>query len=133
MRKRPSRTISGSVNGVSVMQTHSASPVPTMYELERVRYTRIMAQIDSGKTRTSAEFFYAIEAIIERLGAKPVALQLPIGAEDKFMGHIDLVTMKAITYVDPLGQKWEEGDVPDELKEQAEHYRHELIEAVADH
>ena len=83
--------------------------------------------------RTGADFFNAVETIIDRLGAKPVALQIPIGAEDKFIGHVDLVTMKAITYVDPLGQKWEEGEVPDELKEQAEHYRHELIEAVADH
>src|SRR5438045_7973800 len=55
--------------------------------------------------RTGADFFNAIETIIERLGAKPVALQIPIGAEDQFMGHIDLVTMKAIIYVDPLGQK----------------------------
>ncbi len=83
--------------------------------------------------RTGADFFNAVETIKDRLGAKPYALQIPIGAEDKFMGHVDLVTMKAITYVDPLGQQWEEGDVPAELKEQAEHYRHELIEAIADH
>jgi len=83
--------------------------------------------------RTGADFFNAVETMKERLGAKPVSLQIPIGAEDKFMGHVDLVTMKAITYVDPLGQKWEEGEVPDELKEQAEQYRHDLIEAVADH
>jgi elongation factor G len=83
--------------------------------------------------RTGADFFNAVETMKERLGAKPVSLQIPIGAEDKFIGHVDLVAMKAITYVDPLGQKWEEGEVPDELKEQAEHYRHDLIEAVADH
>jgi elongation factor G len=83
--------------------------------------------------RTGADFFNAVETIKDRLGAKPYALQIPIGAEDKFIGHVDLVTMKAITYVDPLGQQWEEGDVPAELKEQAEHYRHELIEAIADH
>jgi elongation factor G len=83
--------------------------------------------------RTGADFFNAVETIKDRLGAKPYALQIPIGAEDKFIGHVDLVTMKAITYVDPLGQQWEEGEVPAELKEQAEHYRHELIEAIADH
>ena len=83
--------------------------------------------------RTGADFFNAVETMKERLGAKPYALQIPIGAEDKFIGHVDLVTMKAITYVDPLGQQWEEGEVPAELKEQAEHYRHELIEAIADH
>jgi elongation factor G len=83
--------------------------------------------------RTGADFFNAVETIVDRLGAKPVPLQIPIGAEDKFIGHVDLVTMKAITYVDPLGQKWEQGEVPDELREQSEYYRHELIEAVADH
>jgi elongation factor G len=83
--------------------------------------------------RTGADFFNAVETMRDRLGAKAVSLQIPIGAEDKFIGHVDLVTMKAITYVDPLGQKWEEGEVPDELREQAEHYRHDLIEAVADH
>jgi elongation factor G len=83
--------------------------------------------------RTGADFFNAVETMRDRLGAKAVSLQIPIGAEDKFIGHVDLVTMKAITYVDPLGQKWEEGEVPDELREQAEQYRHDLIEAVADH
>jgi elongation factor G len=85
------------------------------------------------KDRTGADFFNAVETMRDRLGAKAVSLQIPIGAEDKFIGHVDLVTMKAITYVDPLGQKWEEGEVPDELREQAEQYRHDLIEAVADH
>ncbi len=83
--------------------------------------------------RTGADFFNAVETMKDRLGANTAAIQIPIGAEDKFIGHVDLVTMKAITYVDPLGQNWEEGDVPADLKEQAEHYRHELIEAVADH
>jgi elongation factor G len=83
--------------------------------------------------RTGADFFNAIETMIDRLGAKPVALQIPIGAEDAFIGHIDLITMKAIRYVDPLGASWEEDEVPADMKEQAERYRHDLIEAVADH
>ncbi|MDX6551749.1 MAG: elongation factor, partial [Gaiellales bacterium] len=83
--------------------------------------------------RTGADFFNAIATMVDRLGAKPVALQIPIGAEDSFMGHVDLVTMKAVRYVDPLGQTWEEGEIPAELVEQAEQYRHDMIEAVADH
>jgi elongation factor G len=83
--------------------------------------------------RTGADFFNAVATIVERLGARPVPLQVPIGAEDAFMGHVDLVTMKAIRYVDPLGQSWEEDEIPAELKEQATAYRHDLIEAVADH
>src|SRR3954454_18454263 len=83
--------------------------------------------------REGADFFNAVETMIDRLGAKPVAVQIPIGAEDQFVGHIDLVTMKAIRYVDPLGQSWEEDEIPAELKEQAEQYRHDMIETLADH
>jgi elongation factor G len=83
--------------------------------------------------RTGANFANAVQTMIDRLGARPVPVQMPLGAEDEFEGHVDLVTMKAIRYLDPLGQTWEEGDVPAELADQAEAYRHDLIEAVADH
>src|SRR5689334_17731461 len=96
------------------------------YQVPRIAFINKM-------DRTGADFFNAIETMIERLGARPVAVQIPIGAEDAFIGHVDLITMKAIRYVDPLGQTWEEDEVPAELKEQAEQYRHDLIEAVADH
>ncbi len=83
--------------------------------------------------RTGADFYAAVQTMIDRLGARAVALQIPIGQEDAYIGHVDLVTMKAIRYVDPLGQKWEEGEVPEDLRELAETHRHELVEAVADH
>ena len=83
--------------------------------------------------RTGADFFNAVQTMIDRLGAKPVALQIPIGSEDAYVGHVDLITMKAIRYIDPLGATWEEDDIPGELKEQAEQYHHDLVEAVADH
>jgi elongation factor G len=83
--------------------------------------------------RTGADFFNAVQTMIDRLGAKPVALQIPIGNEDAYVGHVDLITMKAIRYVDPLGATWEEDEIPGELKEQAEQYHHDLVEAVADH
>jgi elongation factor G len=83
--------------------------------------------------RTGADFYAAVQTMIDRLAARPVPVQIPIGSEDAYIGHIDLLTMKAIRYVDPLGQKWEEGDVPEDMREQAESYRHDLIEAVADH
>src|SRR5216110_2618736 len=83
--------------------------------------------------RTGADFFNAVKTMVERLAARPVPLQIPIGAEDNFDGHVDLVTMKAIRYIDSLGAKWDEDEVPAELREQAEAYRHDLIEAVADH
>jgi elongation factor G len=83
--------------------------------------------------RTGADFYAAVQTMVDRLGARPVPVQIPIGSEDAYIGHIDLLTMKAIRYVDPLGQKWEEGDVPEDMRDEAETYRHDLIEAVADH
>ncbi len=83
--------------------------------------------------RIGADFFNAKQTIIDRLGAKPVAIQIPIGSEDKFEGLVDLVRMKAIRYIDDLGMKWDESDVDGELLEQATAFRHDLIEAVADH
>jgi len=83
--------------------------------------------------RTGADFYAAVETMVERLGARPVPVQIPIGSEDAYIGHVDLLTMKAIRYVDPLGQKWEEGEVPEDMRELAETYRHDLMEAVADH
>src|SRR5436853_959296 len=73
--------------------------------------------------RTGADFFAAVQTMVERLGARPVPVQIPIGSEDAYIGHIDLLAMRAIRYVDPLGQKWEESDIPEELREQAETYR----------
>src|SRR5690348_15532517 len=83
--------------------------------------------------RTGADFFGSVQTMVDRLGARPVPLQIPIGAEDALRGHVDLISMRAIRYVDPLGQTWEEDDIPPELAEQAEAYHHDLIEAVADH
>src|SRR5580765_2579412 len=83
--------------------------------------------------RTGADFFASVQTIVDRLGARPVPVQLPIGAEEHFRGVIDLVEMKAITYLDDLGQNMETGEIPAELLEQANEYHHQLIDAVADH
>jgi elongation factor G len=83
--------------------------------------------------RAGADFWRVLEQIRERLAAKPVALQLPIGAEGRFEGVVDLVTMKAIRWDDKtLGMRVIEGDVPAELTEQARDYRARLVEAAAD-
>jgi elongation factor G len=83
--------------------------------------------------RVGADFFKAIQTMVDRLGARPVAIQIPVGAEDGFEGVVDLVEMKLLRYVDPLGMQWEESAPEGELAELAEEYRHALIEAVADH
>jgi elongation factor G len=83
--------------------------------------------------RTGADFFKAVQSMIDRLGAKPVPVQIPIGQEDRHRGVVDLVEMRAITWVDDLGTKMEIGEIPAELAEQANEYHHQLIDAVADH
>ena len=70
--------------------------------------------------------------IKDRLGANPVALQLPIGGEDKFCGVVDLIKNRAIIYKDDLGTVSEESEIPEELAEEAAVLRSRLIEAVAE-
>jgi len=81
--------------------------------------------------RTGANFFAAVQSMIDRLGANPVPIQLPIGQEDAHRGVIDLVEMKAIVYKDDLGQDFEVTDIPAELAEQAQEYHHQLIDVVS--
>ena len=83
--------------------------------------------------RIGADFYRALEMIRERLGAVPLVLQLPWGAEDSFNGIIDLIKMKAILWEEEtLGAEYEELDIPDEMMEEAGMYREALLEALAD-
>jgi len=84
--------------------------------------------------RVGADFFHSMETIVSRLKCKPVAIQLPVGAEDQFKGIIDLVEMKARIWRDEtLGAEYDEIEIPEELLEQARDYREKMIEAVAEH
>ncbi|MGA0122314.1 MAG: elongation factor G [Gaiellales bacterium] len=84
--------------------------------------------------RVGADFDFVKQTIVDRLGANPVAIQIPIGAEDDFKGVVDLVRMKAIMFdQDERGLSWSESDPDGDLLVAAELARHELIEAVADH
>ena len=80
-----------------------------------------------------ADFFRSVETIKNRLNANPVPIQIPIGAEDKFIGMIDLVTMKAEIYKDDMGFDIEITDVPDDMKDLAEEYRENLIDKVSNY
>jgi elongation factor G len=82
--------------------------------------------------RTGANFFAAVQSMIDRLGANPVPIQLPIGQEDSFQGVVDLVEMQAIVYKDDLGQEFDVTDIPAELSEQAHEYHHQLIDSIAE-
>jgi elongation factor G len=83
--------------------------------------------------RTGADFFNAVQSMVDRLGARPVPVQLPIGQEEHFRGVVDLVEMKAVTWGDDLGVKMDVGEIPPELLEQAQEYHHQLIDAIAEH
>jgi len=83
--------------------------------------------------RTGANFFMCVNMIRERLGAKPLLLQLPIGLEADLKGIVDLVKMKGVIWNDEsLGAKFEEVEIPENLKEEAEKYRKELVETAVE-
>ncbi|HZW82113.1 MAG TPA: elongation factor G [Candidatus Deferrimicrobium sp.] len=95
------------------------------YGVPRIAYINKM-------DRMGADFFRGVSMISDRLGGHPVPIQLPIGVEDQFRGIVDLVTMRAIKYVDDLGTTAEESDIPDDMLELANEYREKMLEAVAE-
>ena len=96
------------------------------YHVPRLSYVNKM-------DRTGADFFKVIEQIREKLGAKPIPVQLPIGAEENFTGIIDLISEKAYSWDDAsLGKEYFEVPVPEEMKEQVKEYRTILIEGAAE-
>ena len=82
--------------------------------------------------RIGADFYRAVDTMVERLGANAIPVQLPIGGESEFRGIVDLIEMTATIYRDDLGAEWEETEIPAEMQAQAEEYREKLLEAVAD-
>jgi elongation factor G len=83
--------------------------------------------------RIGADFFGTVKMIVERLGANPLIIQIPIGVEDQFIGAIDLIRLKGIVWDEhSLGVDFKEISIPKELKEEALHYRSKLIESVAE-
>jgi len=83
--------------------------------------------------RTGADFFMCVDMIKDRLGAKPLVMQLPVGIEDSFKGVVDLIKMKAVLWKDEkLGAEFEYVEIPSDLKNQAEKYRKELVETAVE-
>src|SRR5439155_12804524 len=99
-------------------------------QAERYRVPRI-AFINK-MDRTGAEFFAAVQSMVDPLGAPPVPVPPPLGQEEHHRGVVDLVEMRAIVYQDDLGQKWETVEIPAELAEQAQEYHHQLIDSIAE-
>jgi len=82
--------------------------------------------------RVGADFFGSLESIKSRLGARAIAIQVPIGAEDSFKGVVDLINLRAVVYTDDTGSNFESEDIPAELKDVVAQHRHDLVEACAD-
>src|SRR3989440_75293 len=85
--------------------------------------------------KVGADFFQCLKDIVERLGAKPIALQLPIGSEQQFQGIIDLIRMKGVVWEraeETLGATYHDIDIPAELADQAKEYREKLVEAAVE-
>ena len=83
--------------------------------------------------RTGADFFRCVEMIKDRLGSKPLVLQLPVGMESNLKGVVDLIKMKAIIWKDEkLGAEFETTEIPDDLKDSAKKYRQELVETAVE-
>src|SRR6202049_103156 len=95
------------------------------YEVPRICFINKMDRI-------GANFYASVASIRTRLGANPVCVQLPIGAESDFKGMVDLVRMESIIYTDDLGTALTRSEVPPEMAELVAEYRHTLLEAVAD-
>ena len=95
------------------------------YEVPRMVYVNKM-------DITGADFYGCVDQIKNRLGAHPVPIQLPIGAEENFQGIVDLIKMRAFIHKDDLGKEIEETEIPEDMKADAEKYRAEMIEAAAE-
>ncbi len=96
------------------------------YKVPRIVFCNKMDKI-------GADFFQCLKDIVDRLGAKPVAIQLPIGAESQFKGVIDLVRMVGVVWdEETLGAKYHDIDIPAQLAEQAKEYREKLVEAAVE-
>src|SRR5216684_513098 len=84
--------------------------------------------------RVGADFYHAVDTIVDRLKARPVAIQIPIGAEDQFKGVVDLVKMKAVIWLDEtLGAEYDTVEIPADLVERAKECREKMIEAIAEY
>src|SRR5512141_510610 len=96
------------------------------YKVPRIVFANKMDKI-------GADFFQCMKDIVDRLGAKPVAIQLPIGSEQQFKGVVDLIRMKGVVWEDEaLGANYHDVEIPADLADQAKEYREKMIEAVAE-
>ncbi|BDG06774.1 elongation factor G [Anaeromyxobacter oryzae] len=113
------------VNGVEP-QSETVWRQADKYKVPRICFINKM-------DRVGADFYMSVGTIKDKLGARPLPIQIPIGAEDKFRGMVDLVKMKGITFDDEtMGAKYQEIDIPADLLEQAREYRAKIEETISE-
>src|SRR5438477_4527353 len=113
------------VNGVEP-QSETVWRQADKYKVPRICFINKM-------DRVGADFFMSVRTIVDRLLAKPVCIQLPLGAEEKFEGVVDLVEMKALRFEGEKGERVVASEIPADLREQALEYRGKLLESVAEY
>jgi len=128
--ERSLRVLDGAVVLVTAVEGVQPQSETVWRQADRYRVPRIV--FVNKMDRTGADFTRVVEMLRERLGAHAVPLQMPIGAEDDFRGVIDLIRMKSVVYLDDLGTRSDETEIPPALREQAEQLRERLVEAAVE-
>jgi elongation factor G len=128
--ERSLRVLDGAVVLLTAVEGVQPQSETVWRQADRYRVPRIV--FVNKMDRTGADFRRVVEMLRDRLGANAVPVQMPIGAEDNFRGVIDLIRMKSIIYLDDLGTRSDETEIPAELREQARAMRERLIEGVAE-
>ena len=129
--ERSLRVLDGAVAVFDSVQGVEPQSETVWRQADKYRVPRIafMNKMD----RTGADFYFSVQTIIDRLGANPIPIQIPIGRESEYRGSIDLITMKAYVYDDEtLGAKYLVQDIPADLMDKAKEYREKMLEAVAE-
>jgi len=130
--ERSLRVLDGAVAVFDSVQGVEPQSETVWRQADKYRVPRIafMNKMD----RIGADFYGSVQSLVDRLGANPVPIQLPIGREAEFRGSVDLVTMKAYLYDDEsLGAKYRIEEMPAELTDLAKEYREKMLESVAEH
>jgi elongation factor G len=128
--ERSLRVLDGAVVLLSAVEGVQPQSDTVWRQADRYRVPRILYV--NKMDRTGADFLRTVRMVRERLGANAVPVQLPVGAEDSFQGVVDLVRMKSILYLDDLGTRSDETEIPAALRKLAGEWREKLIEAVAE-
>jgi len=128
--ERSLRVLDGAVVVFSAMEGVEAQSETVWRQADRYEVPRIC--FINKMDRLGASFDRSIQSIIDRLGANPIAMQIPIGEESNFIGVIDLLEMKAITWENPDGREFSVNEIPAEFKEAAEFAREQMIEKTAE-